>query len=476
MKPATIAALVTLGVAAIVLIAVIVSSITRVNDDEACQIFYQDGNRIITKETSGIVFLGPGAQKFCLSRATQHLIFEEEQTGLQSTIEARSVEGLTLTLELDIEFRYIPERIAETVLRVGYDRPEDRLLRTARAEVRNVASQFGVTEFLTGSRASIALAIQQRLQTVLREQDGVFVSIIQVNLLHIQVYTPFEQKFQEVEDRRLAQIVASENVTLIEIEENRELETASIAAEANRNKLLREAMSRTVTAELEQQRLMTEARTAAQQAQIQAESDRIGRLIRARTQLDETIARREFLVQQVHREASANQTLSETERQNVVVRAEGEVRRALANRTRDVQLALTNQTRAVEALVSSAINSTLQVFRTQLQSNFTAAATELRGRGRAADIRADTRAHAAEYIALQRSLNLTDRELASVLLYRGLQRRTDSGNLSVLFNYAKQPFNFLELGDRPVPVSTATTASTTPAQQQQQPQQQPAGN
>ena len=463
MKSVTIGALVMGGAAIIILIAVIASSYTRVNDDEACQIFYQDGNKIVTRERSGLVFVGPGQKKYCLSRATQHLYFSSEGNGLERAIGARSSEGLTLTLELDIEFRYDAERIGETVLRVGYEDPKARLLRTARAEVRNAASAFSVTEFLTGSREAIGLQIQTRLQHVLRDLDGIHVSVIQVNLLHIDVYEPFEERFQAVEDKRLAQLVAQENITLIELDEARLNETQHIEAIASRDRQLREAGSATVQAQLEQTRLVTEAQTLAEQDMIAAETDRTNRLIRAQTLLDETVARRTLLVQQVLREARANKTLAETMRQNMRVVAEGNKLRAMANRTRDVQLALINQTQAVEALVSRGIARTLDVFRTTASAQHEANVTRLRGIAHASDIRADTRARTAEFVALQNALNLTDRELASVLLYRGLGRRDPSQNLTLLMNYVKQPF-MLELNEHSLPSpSSPLTSAPLPA-------------
>ena len=67
--------------------------------------------------------------------------------------------GLTVDLELDIEYRFVPAKIAQTALRTGYVNPTDRLLRTGRAEIRNVASLFPVEAFLSGARANISVTV-----------------------------------------------------------------------------------------------------------------------------------------------------------------------------------------------------------------------------------------------------------------------------------------------------------------------------
>ena len=62
-------------------------------------------------------------------------------------------------------------------------------------------------------------------------------------MLHIQVYAPFEEKFQEVENKRLQQIVAKENTELVVQQEIRFTQTANISAQAERNKRLQQAES-----------------------------------------------------------------------------------------------------------------------------------------------------------------------------------------------------------------------------------------
>jgi hypothetical protein len=81
---------------------------------------------------SGAVWKGPGVEKHCLSKATQHLSFSADYvgSGLDRVIKARTNEGLEVTLEIDVEYSYQADQISKTAPRTGFDTAENRLYRT----------------------------------------------------------------------------------------------------------------------------------------------------------------------------------------------------------------------------------------------------------------------------------------------------------------------------------------------------------
>jgi len=422
----------------------IIASFVRVNDDEVCQLFYPDGvkdSNIEAATSPGNVFVGPGGEKHCVTRSTQHLEFTKSKTtGLGRLISVTSSEGVPVTLEVDIEFQIDPERFDQTVARTGFGNNNMRLMRTARAEVRDVASGFEIKAFLQGSREAIATQIRQSFQTKL-ETDGVFIDIKKVNLLHIDVDTAFEALYQKVEDRRLQQLVAKERINIITIDENRLNQTQSIEKVALRNVKLRTAEADTVRVQLDQERQLTEANTAFQQAIILAESDRINRNIRATTLLEKQKASRTLKVQAMQRVALANKTLAETDRENMVAVALGTIDRARADASRDLALAQIERSRKLEQIISLEIAQNLEVFEIKLEADVTAAEIKGEGEAAASETQASERAKTNDWIMLKETLGLDDKTLANLLLYRSMG---SSGDATVTVDHDAIPFSLLE--------------------------------
>eukprot|EP00039_Didymoeca_costata_P014220 m.227393 g.227393 ORF g.227393 m.227393 type:complete len:458 (-) comp15972_c0_seq2:300-1673(-) len=433
----------------LVICIVIPLSVTRVSDDEACQVFYSDGRKIVSKESSGLVFVGPNQEKYCLTRTTQHLIFSDENTGLERLITART-QGLEVELEVDVEYRLKPGKIWETADRIGYDSPQARMLRTCRAEIRNVASLFPVEAFLSGTRANISETMGRWLHETFNELDGVFIDIINVNLLHIQVYKPFEEKFQEVENKRLQQVVARENTELVIQQEVRKNQTEHINAQAQRDQRLQEANSLIIKAQLEQEKLVTEAETQHEQDKIEAESDRQIRTIRAQTVLEETVAQRQLTLQELDREALQKFTVAETARQNMESVARGNIERALSEARRDIQLANIERTKQIEALVKLTIEKNLEVFNINLTANVDGQRIRQNGVAQAREAEKNVKKKTREFELLQDKLNMSDKAVVSLLLYRALQKSPDK---KVLLDYVKQPL-MTELGQVNAPTTT----------------------
>jgi len=270
----------------------------------------------------------------------------------------------------------------------------------ARSVARDTASRFGINAFLIGTRANISTSIQRELSTQL-EEDGMFFNIKRVSMQRIVVNQTYERSFQRVEDVELQRIAAAERPNLVRTNEARLNTTQFIAREAQRNQQLQVAVTETTQATLLQRQRVTEANTTFQNAMITAESNRSVSIINANTALGRIIASRPRLVSEVEREALANQTLAETERQNMVVRAEGNISRALANLTRDVAAARIRQTLRLERLISREINHTLDLFQIGLEANTSAAETEARGNATAAETLGERRADTADWIMLR---------------------------------------------------------------------------
>lgn len=426
------------------LVIIIGNSIVRVNDDEVCQAYYKDDTADDTVEvftSPGLYWVGPENERNCVTRATQHLTFSHEtDAGLGRSITVHSVDGISVRLEVDIEFRIVPERFEETVQRVGFDERNQRLMQTARSKIRDVASEFRIESFLIGTRENIST----RILTVYREElerDRIHVNVIKVNLLHIDVDDAYETLFQQTEDIRLQQITARQQPALIRINEERLNETQSINLEAQRNRDLQQARSATAQAQLAQARQITEADTAFQRRRISAESARNVAVIRADTELGRVIGIRPVRIGEVTRAATANRTLAETERQNMEVIALNNISLAHSNRTRDIQIAQTNRTRQLERITTRAIEFTLRLFQIDLEANTTAAERRFDGYGAANETLAAERAVATEWNTIKTRLNLTDHQLATVVLHKTLAR---AGNATVTLDWQAQPLRLAE--------------------------------
>lgn len=400
----------------------------------------------------GLYWVGPQYKQECVTRATQHLTFSHGvATGLGRPVSVYSQEGVPVLLEVDVEFRIIPDRFEETVKRTGFDGANDRLHRTSRSIIRDAASEFLVRDFLIGTRHNISDRIETMLIAQL-EEDMIYVEVIDVNMIHIVVNATFETMYQNVEDIRLQQITARERPILVTTEESRLNETQFIARQAQRNEQLQLAQTAITQAQLDQERQTTLANTTFQQAMIQAESDRNVALIEARTELGRIIASRNRLVSEVERAALANITLAETERRNMIVRAEGNVSRAMANATRDLIEAEIVRTRLLEDMISREINYTLEIFSIELEGNTSAAVIAAEGNARAAEVLSDIRAETTEWIMLRNTLGLSDAELASILIYQAMGK---SENMTVTVDHPALPLRTLE-----GPIATSALVST----------------
>ncbi|EDQ89740.1 uncharacterized protein MONBRDRAFT_24808 [Monosiga brevicollis MX1] len=453
------------------LIIVLATSFARVADDEICQLFYPDGGKLVTQSEPALVFIGPSYEKYCVPRHTLHLRFESDSDeGLDRVIQSRTKEGLPVSLAVDVEYKFTPEGLETSMQRVGFADYSRRLYMAARAEVRNVASLFEVQSFLRGTREAIAATMRDNIAQTIVERDGVLIDVIRVNLLTVKVHESFENKFQEVEDILLAhqalflnplgsiraeQIEAEADHRLAVIEESRLNETDVINLLAQRGRQNQSAHAEVIEATLEQQSSMTTARTKAIRERIQAESARAQQLIRKQTALEETIADRDIQVAKAERQVVATLQLAETERLNMVTEMEGQVRRAMANRTRDISQGLLNQTRRLEGLAALRIDHDLSVFEIRLNSNVSAQQTRDRGTADAEDEFVRMRTSADAHLALQAALNMSDAQLASLLWHRGISASTT--NKTVFLDYDKVAL-LNEFG----PHNTQTVASVTP--------------
>eukprot|EP00045_Choanoeca_perplexa_P013265 m.149566 g.149566 ORF g.149566 m.149566 type:complete len:461 (-) comp16297_c0_seq1:3661-5043(-) len=420
------------------LIIVLATSFARISDDEICQLFYPDGGRLITKTEPSLVFIGPGHEKHCVPRHTLHLVFNGNvsSSGLSRTIDSRTAEGLPVTLEIDVEYRFTPAGLETSMLRTGFQNYEQRLLMATRAEVRNVASLYEAEAFLRGSREDIATTMQQRIAQTLVEKDGVLIEIVRVSLLHIAVDARFETKFQEVEDIRLLQLQAQADSELAVIEESRLNETEIIVGLAERERRLQQARAEVTGAILAQQSETTQAETQALRNLIQAESQRIQERIKKETALQEADADQDLKVRKAQRQAIADAELALAARLNMQTEMAGEVRKAAAHRERDIATANLERTRRLESLASVSIDRALAMFREALEANVTAQQIADQGLvdadARVVSVRGETEDH----LAIQQALNMTDAQLAGLIWYRALNG-TNSNNRTVFMDYSK---------------------------------------
>lgn len=415
------------------LIIVLATSFARVADDEICQLFYPDGGVLITQTEPALVFVGPGYEKYCVPKHVLHMTFDKS-SGLEREIGSRTLEGLPVSITLDVEYRFTPAGLEGSMVRTGFKNYQERLLMSARAEVRNVCSRFAAVAFLRGSREAIAQQMRDAIAATIVERDGVLIEVVRVNLLTITVDSRFETKFQDVEDIRLLQLQALADLELARIEELRLNETEVISVLADRERRLQEARANLIAAQLNQRSSVTTADTNAQRRIIEAESTRITQLIRKQTDVDETTADRDLDLRQARRAALAAIELAETERLNMVTQMEGEVRRALSNRTRDIAQAVLLRTRRLESLEAVGINRTLELFRTELQANVTAQQIADEGVAQAEAAFVAVRADTDEHLALLTALNMTDTQLGSLLWHTGLGF---ASNITATLDYQK---------------------------------------
>jgi hypothetical protein len=275
----------------------------------------------------------------------------------------------------------------------------------------------------------------------LLEHDRIYVDVIKVNLLHIAVNGTYETLFQRVEDIRLQQFVARERPNLVRTEEGRLNATQFIARVARRNEQLQLGRTASTQAVLTQSRRLTQANTSFIGAMIFATSERTVQLIETRTELGRIVASRPRLISEVERTSLANSTLAETQRNNMEVRARGNISRAVANTTRDITKATIERTQQLEELVSLEIDHTLDLFEISLDANVSATEITATGSAVAAETLAYRRAQKTDWVMLRDTLNLSDRDLAGVLLYRALGRAND---MTVTVDHPAVPFRLLE--------------------------------
>lgn len=133
----------------------------------------------------GLKFAEPGYEKHCILKSRQHITFGHytEATGgsghnvwYKKLLDARTKEGIEVSLEIDIEWEYDESQLDKTILRTGVTNPIERLYVAARSSIRNSAKKFNATDFIEDGRKAISQQMFADLQDYF-ESDGIYIKV-----------------------------------------------------------------------------------------------------------------------------------------------------------------------------------------------------------------------------------------------------------------------------------------------------------
>jgi len=155
----------------------------------------------------GSYSVGPSAELLCYPKTIQKL---------DIYLTCRTVEGLNLNAQIDIDYRLRPAEISSLFEKVttGYHTLYQRV---ARSSLRNTASRFKAMTYLTatdeGNRENISLTMRTDLDNAIKPYHA---DILRVHMRSVDLPAAFEQAFADVEQLKLErrQVAANLNINM----------------------------------------------------------------------------------------------------------------------------------------------------------------------------------------------------------------------------------------------------------------------
>jgi hypothetical protein len=270
-------------------IILIILSFGYISELEYC-LEYNTITRVVESKVSfkpGTHFTGIDHDFLCFPSQSQRLSF----SGSSGLLAARSLEGLTLHVDIQIEYQ-----LNKANVKTLFDLVELKfhpLFRSiAESSLRNVAAQYSAMEFLNSTRAQIAQQMHTDLDTRLIFDGKKLAVVKEVQMFHVDLEDAYEGWIRAIETEKLTQEQRRQerNVDIVLEENNRVRQT--IALKALRKKTLIDAETDVRKAQLEQAADITEAQTAAAVQLLEAERDRKTTLIGIQSQLAVVTAQR----------------------------------------------------------------------------------------------------------------------------------------------------------------------------------------
>lgn len=345
-----------IAVVLIICISIFAASFKKVEEGQACVKVNSRTGSVSSEPylTASNELVGPDFEFICFPTTRQSISFADG-FGLASNLTARTVEGLAINLQIDIEYRIVGEEVFALMNKFG-EEFHGSYMRIARSTLRNVASEFEGLQYLRGERATIGERMREVLDLRLRQDHAL---VERVNIRDIHLDEAFEEAFRAVEEVRLDRLEALENRALAVVQEQRENETQAVELETARQSTLVAARALVVQAELAHTASITEATTAAARDLISEESVRQSILIAAEANVSRAEAQRDAAVTEATRVASERRLVANRQREVALIAARSLVLQAREQRETELEgkraeIDLAERTVAAELIAANA--------------------------------------------------------------------------------------------------------------------------
>lgn len=331
------------GSVLIVSIALIAASFHSINENKLCLRYNVHDPKVERGVYEAGVHFGLEYEYICYPSDLQSIPFDgESNTRNTNPLTVRSVEGLEMTISVNVEYRLLPNEIFDLFTELGTEF-EQTFIRIARSEIRNVAGQFTAISFLEAGRANISLAMTEQLDTAFRVRHA---QALQVQIATVDLPDEFDAAVQAVTATRLElQRVIQERDVLVS-EARRQNVSAVINIAADRDRILLTELSKIEEAKIARSGQIVSEETKAREALLQAQTSRENILVQARANIDRALASREGQLTAAKAEQDKRRVELETRLQQA--RAAAEARLIAANATAIVFV--TAQTAELDAL------------------------------------------------------------------------------------------------------------------------------
>ena len=278
-------------------------------------------------EKPGTYFLGVGGGFECFPKPRQQLEFSVRSQSQEPRLRARTKEGLSLEMDIMLEYSLRKEYIKELYDLVAQDFSTLYQL-LAGSTLRNVAAKYPAMQFLDASRRNISMDMKNALQKAFEPYHA---DVISVQLFHVDLPDQYEGWIKQIESLKLESKRAQAYRVVAEQKETNKYTKAQIDLQTDRDKATIDSNAKVSQANLKDPERRTVAETQAMASIMKAYRQRNTTLVELDGDLQVVLAERTLNLQKATN--TQNKSKVEFERELFMAKNNATVQEKLANST-----------------------------------------------------------------------------------------------------------------------------------------------
>ena len=408
----------------------------QVDSSEACILTntFRGTTDFSPKIDAARIAASPWHELICYPTTIVNLVFQDGRSGLERQLSVRASDGLSITLDMEVDVRIRPNDVGRLIQLFGKD-ALNQARRVVRSAARNAAAAYPTTSFLTGQRVNVSESILDAVQT---DMSPFYIDVLRVNLLVITVPSEFLDKFEAVEQVRLDVREEVESLPVRQATTERRNQTGIVDLEAARRTALINAERQVTAAELAQQNALVTEETRQQRERVIEETTRVQLVAAAEAAVDRSEAEAAVNVSTAQLVAGQRELEASRTREVRIANAEREVAEARASADALVAEALTLlQTAQVEQATRRSL-AFAAARRTEIEAAGEATGVLEQGAADAAVARASTLADLS-YLIGAAANNWTEHQAGAGLHFRTVGAIVS--NATAFLDYQRGPLS-----------------------------------